>query len=56
MIVRSELEELGLHFILGELGEVEIMEDISLEQRSLLGINLEKSGLTLLEDKKRILI
>ena len=56
MIVRSELEELGLHFVLGELGEVEIMEDISLEQRRLLSINLEKSGLALLEDKKRILI
>jgi len=56
MIVRSELEELGLHFVLGELGEVEIMEGISLEQRNLLSTNLEKSGLALLEDKKRILI
>jgi AraC-like DNA-binding protein len=56
MIVKSELEEFGLHFILVDLGEVEIMEDISEEQRKLLNMNLEKSGLGLLEDKKRVLI
>jgi AraC-like DNA-binding protein len=56
MIVRSELEELGLHFVMRELGEIEVMENISLDQRNLLSINLEKSGLALLEDKKRILI
>ena len=56
MIVKSELEEFGLHFIIVDLGEVEIMENISTEQRILLNENLEKSGLGLLEDKKRVLI
>ncbi|NEW82168.1 MAG: AraC family transcriptional regulator [Mariniphaga sp.] len=56
MIVKSELEEFGLHFIIVDLGEVEIMENISAEQRNLLNFNLEKSGLGLLEDKKRVLI
>ena len=56
MIVKSELEEFGLHFIIVDLGEVEIMENITMEQRNLLNLNLEKSGLGLLEDKKRVLI
>ena len=56
MIVQSELEEFGLHFIIGDLGEVEIMERISEEQRQMLNLNLEKSGLGLLDDKKRVLI
>ena len=33
MLVKSELDKLGLHYILVDLGEVEIMEDISAEQR-----------------------
>ena len=56
MIVKSELKELGLHFIVVNLGEVEIMENITSEQSILLNQNLEKSGLGLLDDKKRILI
>ena len=56
MIVKSELEEFGLHFVIGDLGEVEIMECISEEQRQMLNLNLEKSGLELLDDKKRVLI
>lgn len=56
MIVRSELEKLGLHYILLELGELEIMETISAEQRDLLNISLNNSGLALLDDKKSILV
>ena len=56
IIVKSELEEFGLHFVIGDLGEVEIMESISEEQRQMLNLNLEKSGLGLLDDKKRVLI
>jgi len=56
MIVKSELEEFGLHFIIVDLGEVEIMESISEEQRNLLNQSLEKSGLGLLDDRKRVLI
>jgi len=56
MIVKSELKEIGLHFIVVNLGEVEIEENISEDQRILLNKNLEKSGLELLEDMKRVLV
>ena len=56
MLVKSELDKLGLHYILVDLGEVEIMEDISAEQHDQLKIALLKSGLELMDDKKAILI
>jgi AraC-like DNA-binding protein len=56
MVVKSELEKLGLHYIVVNLGEAEIMEDISPEQISLLDIGLKKSGLELMDDKKSILV
>ena len=33
MMVKEELKKLGLHFIVVELGEVEIMEDLLPSQR-----------------------
>ena len=36
MAVKEELKKLGLHFIVVELGEVEIMEKITSQQRELL--------------------
>lgn len=56
MMVKEELKKLGLHYVLVDLGTVEIMEDITPEQHELLKINLLKSGLELLDDKKSILI
>ena len=56
MIVKSELEKMHLHFTVVELGEVNILENLSSEQRKELKISLLKSGLELLEDKKSILI
>ncbi len=56
MAVKEELRKLGLHFIVVDLGEVEIMENISLEQRELLKIALHSSGLELMDDKRAILI
>jgi len=56
VVVKEELKELGLHFILVGLGEVEIMEDISAGQRQQLKIALHESGLELMDDKKAILI
>ena len=53
---KEELKKLGLHFILVDLGEVEIMEDITPEQREQLKNALSQSGLELIEDKKSILI
>lgn len=56
MMVKKELEKLGLQYIFIDLGMVEIKEDISNEQREKFRENLLKSGLELLDDKKSILI
>jgi AraC-like DNA-binding protein len=56
MVVKSELEKLGLHHTRVELGESEIMEDISPAQKELLDIALRKTGLELMDDKKSILV
>jgi len=56
LTVKEELKKLGLHFIVVELGEVDIMEDLSMPQRETLKLNLLSSGLELMEDKKAILI
>jgi len=56
MLVKEELKKLGLHFVIVDLGMVEILEDISEEQREKLKKNLMKSGLELLDDKRQILI
>ena len=56
LLVKEELRKLGLHFILVDLGEVEIMEDITGEQKELLRIALNNSGLKLMDDKRAVLI
>jgi len=56
MMVKEELKKLGLVYIAIDLGVVEILEDITPEQHEQLKINLLKSGLELLDDKKSILI
>lgn len=56
MMVQEELKKLGLHYVVLDLGMVEILEDITKGQRAQLSTNLLKSGLELLEDKKSILI
>jgi AraC-like DNA-binding protein len=56
MVVKSELQKLDLHYTAVELGEVEIMENISKDQLELLKVGLRKSGLELMEDKKSILV
>ncbi|MGD0581451.1 MAG: helix-turn-helix transcriptional regulator [Bacteroidales bacterium] len=56
MTVKSELEKLGLHYIIVNLGEAEIMEDISPEQLASLGAGLRRSGLELMDDNKSILV
>jgi len=56
MLVKEELRKLGLHHTIVELGVVEIMEDISPEQREILKFALRRSGLELMDDRKAILI
>jgi AraC-like DNA-binding protein len=56
IVVKDELKKIGLHFIVVDLGEVEIMENISQEQRQELKTALLNSGLELMDDKRAILI
>lgn len=56
LTVKEELKKLKLHFIVVELGEVEIMENISVEQRERLKEALLISGLELMDDKKAMMI
>ena len=56
MSVKDELLKIGVNYVNLELGMVEILEDITIEQRNQLKENLLKSGLELLDDKKSILI
>jgi YesN/AraC family two-component response regulator len=50
------LEQLGLHIINIDLGEVEISEDLSTSQKVNLQAALLKFGLEVMEDKKSMLI
>jgi YesN/AraC family two-component response regulator len=56
MVVKAELEKLGLHFTVIELGEVEIQETVTPDERIQLKTALLKSGLELMDDKKSVLI
>jgi AraC-like DNA-binding protein len=56
IVVKSELEKLGLHYIYVKIGEADIIEDILPEQLEQLDIALRKSGLLLMDDKKSVLV
>jgi AraC-type DNA-binding domain-containing proteins len=56
MVVKEELKKLGLHFIVVDLGEVEVMEDLSALQQEELSVALKSSGLELMDDKRAVLI
>ena len=56
MIVKQELIKLDLHYVIVELGKVEILENISNAQKNALKISLHNYGLELLEGKRNILI
>jgi len=55
-VVKEQLQKLGLHFVIVDLGEVEIMENISPQQRQLLQASLLDVGLQLMDDKRAVLI
>ncbi|MDQ2864140.1 MAG: AraC family transcriptional regulator [Bacteroidota bacterium] len=56
MMVKEELSKLGIGYIMVDLGMVETIKDITVQQHDILKKNLLKSGLELLDDKKSILI
>lgn len=56
MVVKDELAKLGLHYVIVDLGEAEVMENISTDQHDQLKAALLRSGLELMDDKKSVLI
>ncbi|MGZ3883470.1 MAG: helix-turn-helix domain-containing protein [Bacteroidia bacterium] len=56
MVVKLEIAKLDLHCTKVELGEVEIAEPVSLQQREQLKMALQKFGMEVLDDKKNLLI
>ncbi len=56
MIVSAELTHLGLHYRRLDLGQADIIEDISIAQHDQIKSRLSKSGLELIDDIKSVLI
>lgn len=56
LVVRNELEKLGIQCVTVDLGIVETLTELSNQELEVLRTNLSKSGLELLEDKKRVLV
>jgi len=56
MAVKEELKKMGLHFVFVDLGEVEIMENLTVEQLLTLKEALCKEGFELMDDKRAVLI
>lgn len=56
LMVKDELKNLNIKYAVVNLGVVEILGDISAEQREQLKLNLQRSGLELMDDKKSIII
>jgi AraC-like DNA-binding protein len=56
LVVKSELDKMALHYSNVDLGEVEIMEEISPDERKRLDTALRMLGLELMEDKKSVLV
>ena len=56
MVVKDELDKLGLRYNTVELGEADIIEAISPGQLELFRSALLRSGLELMDDKKSVLI
>ncbi len=56
LMVSRTLKKMGLHFVIVNLGEVRIKENITKQQRLELKITLHECGLELMDDKEAMLI
>jgi YesN/AraC family two-component response regulator len=56
IVVKDELQKLGLIYVVVELGYAEVLEPISPIQHELLKVGLKRFGLEVIDDKKSILI
>lgn len=56
IVVKAELEKLGIHYVDVKIGEADVTDDIQPEQLKQLDKALRKSGLLLMDDQKSILV
>ena len=56
MVVKAELEKLGLQSVYVKIGEANIIGEVQPTQLKQLDVALKKSGLLLMDDKKSILV
>ena len=56
LVVKDILKKMNLHFVVVDLGEIDIMENISEVQRTELNMLLKDAGLELMDDKRAVLI
>ena len=56
MVVKNELEKLGLKYLVVDLGEVDLFEEMTMNQHDAFKAAIFRSGLELLDDKKSVLI
>ena len=56
MVVKSELEKLGVEYIYVKIGEADVIGNLQPEQLSQLDIELKKSGLQLMDNRKSVLV
>jgi len=56
MVVKAELEKLGLQYVYVRIGEANIIGNIQPEQLERLKTDLKKAGLVLMDNKKSILV
>jgi AraC-like DNA-binding protein len=56
MVVKAELEKIGIQYSDVKIGEVDLIQNIPPEQLELLDKALKKSGLLIMDNKKSILV
>ncbi len=56
MVVKTELEKLGIRYVNVKIGEADITENITPGQVKQLDVALRKSGLLLMDDKRSVLV
>lgn len=56
MVVKAELEKLGIRYTEVKIGEVNAVEEVPRDKLDQLDIALKKAGLLLMDDKKSILV
>ena len=56
MVVKTELEKLGVRYVDVKIGEVNTIEDVPRDKLDQLDMALRKAGLMLMDDKKSILV